>query len=212
MVCGSEHMWGQMCVSSRNPVFPSAFWVAASLQAVSHVRGSKWSEGSCVGNCSCESSGNGSCHWPTFSGPVELYLALGHGLWQIWLKSIAFPQQWVWKVVAQSPMQQFLNFFIFCLLHVISREEQDTATSHIHLSAFGTCVMLEKERDGQYCYTASGCTDGRRYHREKTSEWVASGWGCAEEWQDPRQRSQRISLSNALLEGKCLSCPWQLFV
>jgi len=80
-----EHLWGWMCLSSRNRVFPSACWVAASLQAVSHVRGSKWSERSCMGNCSFESLGNGSCHWPTFSWPVGLYLGLGHEWGQIWL-------------------------------------------------------------------------------------------------------------------------------
>lgn len=83
MVCKSDHVWGRMCISSRNPLFPSACWVAASLQAVSHVQGIKWNVGSWMDNHTFESSGNIPGHWPTFSRPAGLCLALGHRQGQI---------------------------------------------------------------------------------------------------------------------------------
>lgn len=106
----------------------------------------------------------------------------------------------------------------YCMCYLGSSGKQPYAAYSAASLCRGTCMMLERERGGQYCYAVSRSTDGRRYHWKKTSECAAFGWSCAEEGHNPRQRSQEISLPTPLLEGRIThawaaldSCLYNLF-
>lgn len=114
-----------MCVSSRNPAFLSVCWVVASLQAVNHVQGSKavWTtvlvslQGMAPAT-GLHSTGQLECTW---------HFAMGDG--KAGFKSLLFlsNEAGKWSAAQQLPD------FIFCLLHVIPREQQDRVISHRHL-------------------------------------------------------------------------------
>lgn len=114
-----------MCVSSRNPAFPSVCWVAASLQAVNHVLGSKavWTtvlvslQGMAPAT-GLHSAGQLDCTW---------HCAMGEG--KAGFKPLLFLSSEAGK---WSAAQQLTDFLIFCLLHVIPREQWDPVISHRH--------------------------------------------------------------------------------
>lgn len=113
-------------MSSRNPAFLSVRWVAASLQAVNHVQGSKavWTTVlvSLQGMASAtglHSTGQLECTW---------HCAIGDG--KAGCKPLLFLSSEAGK---WSAVQQLPDLFIFCLPFVIPREQQDPVLSHRHL-------------------------------------------------------------------------------
>lgn len=117
-------------MSSRNPAFLSVCWVAASLQAVNHIEGSKavWTTAlvSLQGMAPAtglHSAGQLECTWHCAMGDSKagfkplLFLSSEAGKW--------------------SAAQQLPDLFIFCVLHVIPSEQQDPVISHRSLTAVG---------------------------------------------------------------------------